>query len=76
MSTDIVFPYHKRLYPTEQEEREYRELKERYGFRDALVVKAEPDQESQEQQRSLKRVSAPHKAPRPKKPYRRMIMSV
>ena len=29
---------HTRLYPTQKEERDYRELKERYGFRDALVV--------------------------------------
>ena len=30
----------KRLYPTEKEERAYRELKERYGFNDAVVVKS------------------------------------
>ena len=30
----------KRLYPTTKEEREYHELRERYGFKDAAVAKA------------------------------------
>ena len=45
---DRDFYGQERLYPTEKEERIYRELKERYGIQDALVIKEEaPDDENQ-----------------------------
>ena len=46
-----------RLYRTDKEERTYRELKERYGFKDAVVVKSQPDEEGSEQLRSAKDIS-------------------
>jgi hypothetical protein len=32
-----------RIYRTEREEREYRELKERFGVREAIVVQGSPE---------------------------------
>jgi DNA-binding transcriptional regulator LsrR (DeoR family) len=46
-----------RLYRTDKEERTYRELKQRYGFKDAVVVKSQRDDEGSEQLRSAKDTS-------------------
>jgi hypothetical protein len=44
----------KRLYPTDSEEQTFRELKERYGFRDAVVVRSQPKKGKPKPARSAK----------------------
>lgn len=38
-------PEEDRLYPTVKEERQYRELKEKYGFKDAVANKSLADKD-------------------------------
>ena len=52
------WPRQSQLYPTAKEERRFRELKARYGLKDAMVVKSRPDKTEQKQQLSQKDSSA------------------
>ena len=38
-------PEEDRLYRTDEEERTYRELKEKYGLKDAVVIKSSADKD-------------------------------
>jgi len=49
-----------RLYPTEKEERKFQELKEKYGLKDSVVVKAQLGKQAARQFRSCK--GAPRRA--------------
>ena len=49
------WPDQDRLYPTEKEERRYRELKKRYGLQDAMVVESQADNPNDVRQTQLER---------------------